>query len=107
MAAVQPSLAPLPFLRNSKAPDNMWKKCMELLRNWSSMEGKYSKHITSFRKKMVIKTLCDTNVLEDTLPENVTPSDAEEQLTKAYETKRLSKVSANNVIYTNFTLLSS
>ena len=96
--AVQPSLAPLPFLREPKA---MWEKCKELIDSWPSFtQGKYAEQMKSFKAKMVVKTLCYTNVLEDTLPENVTLPVAEEELTKAYENKNLSKVSTINNIYT-------
>lgn len=84
----RPSLAKLPFLPKVEEPTDVWKKCVTVLDKWEkklSFEGKYAKDMEEFRTKMVVKTIFISNVLEDTIPKEVSMNTAEEALTKAYE----------------------
>ena len=83
----QPSLVKLPFLSSSEEPSGVWQKCKVVQDKWKTkaFRGKYAKCMEEFRIMMVVNSICRSNVLEDTLPKEVSVADAEDALSKAYK----------------------
>ena len=85
----QPSLAKLRFIPQFEEPSTAWRTCRTTQDKWESelskhFEDNYALEMEEFRTKMVVRTIWTTNVLEDTLPKDISRTFAEEELTEAY-----------------------
>ena len=88
MAKTAPALAKLRFLPSFEDPLSVWRKCVGVQEEWEEMQSSADelvKWMEEFNRKMVVKSIWTTNVLEDTLPEGAKEDLAKSALSKAYD----------------------
>lgn len=83
MAVVSsPNLARLPFLTTDNLTD-IWRECTKRLEEWK--EGRLALELEEQKKRrMAIKLIWETNVLEDTMPSNISWQEVASVLERIY-----------------------